>query len=495
MSAFTPAELAFLDSQRVGRIATVGRTEELHVVPVRFRYNPARDTIDVTGRFLGRSKKYRDVQVDSRVAFVADGVSDSGQVCGVEVRGSAEVMKIGGDEITPGADPEFIRITPTRIVSWGIDSEPHHPRSRRVSVPTFVRAETAAAHRSSTTPADLYQMIIGGRVAQAVYVAAKLRIADALADGPKTAAELANVSDTHAPSLYRLLRALASLGVFAEEVVGVSQTPASRSRTPDGSFRLTPLADLLRSDMAGSLRAAALHFGDPFWWRTMGELLYSVQTGKTAPQHLYGVDEWRYLAQHPETAAVFNDSMTANTRRQIPAILAAYDFSEIGTLVDVAGGHGALLSAILGDYSAMRGILFDLPPVVAGAGPLLQAGGVAERCEIVGGNMFETIPGGGDAYLLKLILHDWDDERASQILENVRRAMGEAARLLLVENVIEPGNEPQPAKLLDLVMLVNFGGRERTTVEWEDLLAKAGFRLARIVPTRANVSIIEASPF
>jgi hypothetical protein len=224
----------------------------------------------------------------------------------------------------------------------------------------------------------------------------------------------------------------------------------------------------------------------------MGELLYCVRTGNTAPQHLYGVDEWEYLAQHPETAAVFNDSMTDNTRRQIPAILEAYDFSGIGTLVDVAGGHRALLCAILGTYPAMRGVLFDLPSVVAGADRLLQAGGVAEHYQVVGGNMFETIPGGGDAYLLKLILHDWDDERASQILGNVRRTMGKAARLLLVENVIEPGNEPQPAKLLDLVMLINLGGRERTAVEWEDLLAKAGFRITRIVPTRANVSIIEA---
>jgi PPOX class F420-dependent enzyme/OxyR family protein len=471
MSAFSPGEIAFLESQRLGRIATVGRTGELHVVPVRFMYNPTLDAIDVTGRFIGQSKKYRDVQDDVRVAFVADGVSDSGQVCGVEVRGRAAAVATGGDAITAGADPEFIRIAPTRIVSWGIDTEPERPQSRRL--------ETVGPHIPSPALA-LHEMIIGGRVAQAVYVAARLQIADHLAGGAKTAARLAEMSGAQAPSLYRLLRALASLGVFAEG--------------PDGKFSLTPMAEFLRSDAPGSLRAAALHFGDPYWWSTMGELLYCVETGLPAPQHLHGMDEWEYLVLHPETSAIFNDSMTDNTRRQVPAILAAYDFSGIDTLVDVAGGHGALLAAILHAYPPMHGVLFDLPSVAAETGPRLQAAGVADRCTIMGGNMFESVPDGGDAYLLKLILHDWSDERAAQILGNLRDTMSPEARLLLIEHVIQPGNEPQPAKLLDLIMLVNLGGRERTAAEWEDLLGAAGFELARVVPTRAGVSIIEAVP-
>jgi PPOX class F420-dependent enzyme/OxyR family protein len=472
MSHFTPEEINFLRSQRLGRVATVGRTGELHVVPVRFQHNATLDTIDVTGRFLGQSKKYRDVQDDERAAFVADGITDSGQVCGVEVRGRAEAVTTGGDAITPGADPEFVRITPTRIISWGIDTEPNRPHSRKVA--------TDALPGRSSPASGLYQMIIGGRLAQAVYVAAWLQIADHLADGRKTAADLAARCGAHAGALYRLLRALASLGVFAEDA--------------DGSYRLTPSAQFLRSDVTGSLRMAALHFGDPFWWRTMGDLLYCVQTGRTATEHLYGMDEWEYLALHPETAEVFNDAMTANSLRQIPAILEAYDFSDIDTLVDIAGGHGALLAAILHAYPAMRGILFDLPSVVRGAEPMLQEARVADRCEIAGGDMFKAVPEGGDAYLLKLILHDWDDERAARILGNLRRTMSESARLLLIEHVIEPGNAPQHGKLLDLAMLMNQGGRERTADEWKDLLERAGFRLSRVLPTRAQVNVIEATP-
>ena len=233
--------------------------------------------------------------------------------------------------------------------------------------------ENWAPERSPSDAArsTLLQMIGGGRVAQAVYVAARLNVADLLADGPKTVAELAKLSCTHAPSLNRLLRALASIGLFVEDA--------------DHSFRLTPIAGLLCSDASRSLRSMALLHGDPYWWRSQGELLYCVQTGKPAPPYLHGMDEWAYLARHPETAAVFDEAMSANTLEQIPAILGAYDFSPINTLVDVGGGNGVLLAALLGAYPTMRGILFDQAGVIEHARPVLEVSGVADRCERVSG--------------------------------------------------------------------------------------------------------------
>jgi hypothetical protein len=340
---------------------------------------------------------------------------------------------------------------------------------------------TAQATPSDTaTRSTLAQMLGGGRVAQAVYVAAKLNIADLLCQGAKPVAELAVLSRTHAPSLYRLLRALASIGMFAEEA--------------DHTFCLTPLARLLCSDVPGSLRGMALFYGDPYWWRSQGELLYCVQTGKPAPPYLHGVDEWTYLARHPETAAVFNEAMSNSTLDQIPAILEAYDFSPIDTLVDIGGGYGVLLAAILNAYPDMHGILFDQVGVVEHALPVLEAAAVADRCETLSGDLFGELPRFRDGYILKLILHDWDDDRASQILANLRRCMNESATLLLVEHVILPGNEPQFGKLLDLAMLAFPGGRERTATEWAELLRVAGFTLTRIIPTAAAVSLIQAVP-
>ncbi|MBV9581683.1 MAG: methyltransferase [Chloroflexi bacterium] len=326
----------------------------------------------------------------------------------------------------------------------------------------------------------VFQMLNGARVAQVVYVAAKLGIADFLRDGPKTAAQLAQLTGSDAPSLYRLLRGLASLGIFAEEA--------------GQSFQLTPRAELLRSDRADSLRSLALFILDPYWWSSTGDMLYCVQTGQPAPPHLYGVDEWEYLAQHPETAAVFQAAMTANTFRQIPAILEAYDFSQMHTLVDIGGGQGALLAAVLRAHPAVHGVLFDRPEGLDGARVALTESGVVDRCEVVTGDMFGALPSRGDGYLLKLILHDWDDQRALQILSNIRRCMPGSSRVLLIEDVILPGNDPQHGKLLDLAMLAYNGGRERNAAEWQDLLEAAGFRLIRLTPTRASLSIIEGVP-
>ena len=239
---------------------------------------------------------------------------------------------------------------------------------------------SATESSEAVARAALLRMLGGARVTQAVYVAARLNIADLLIEGPKTVDELALLSRTHAPSLYRLLRALASLGMFVER--------------PDRRFCLTPTASLLCSRGPHSLRGLALFHGDPYWWRSLGELLYCVQTGQPAPLHVHGVDEWAYLREHPETASVFNEAMSFITLAQIPAILAAYDFSSIQALVDVGGGYGVFLAALLSAYPAMRGILFDQAEVVAHAVPVLEAYGVAKRCETLSGDLFGVVPTG-----------------------------------------------------------------------------------------------------
>jgi hypothetical protein len=326
----------------------------------------------------------------------------------------------------------------------------------------------------------LFQMITGLRISQMIYVVAKLGIADLLKDGPQTANTLAEATGTHAPSLYRLLRALSSLGVFAED--------------KQGRFALTPLAELLQSGVAGSQRPAALYFGDSSQWRTWGELLYSVTTGQPAFRHLYGIDPWEYRAHDPELGAAFDDYMTANTTAQTAAVVAAYDFSEIGTLVDVGGGHGALISTILQASPRLHGILCDAPHVVAGAQPTLEAAGIINRCQIVPCDFFLSVPGGGDAYILKSIIHDWDDDQALAILKNCRSSIAKHGRLLLVENIIPLGNSPHPGKMVDLQMLVVLGGRERSEAEYNTLLSEAGFNLTKVVPTEGPLSIIEATP-
>src|SRR5262249_28867669 len=280
-------------------------------------------------------------------------------------------------------------------------------------------------------------------------------------------------------SLYRLLRALASIGIFAED--------------PDGRFRLTPLAECLRSDVPGTQRPAALLMGGEHY-RSWGEFLYSVRTGRTAFDHAYGMPVFDYLAVHPEQAEVFDAAMTAIHGAETGAMLAAYDFSGVGTLVDVGGGNGSLLCAVLRQYPSMHGVLFDRGHVVERARPNLRAAGVEGRCRAVAGSFFESVPPGGDAYLLRHIIHDWDDEQSLRILRNCRRAVGGQARLLIVESVIPPGNEPSFSKWLDLNMLVVPGGLERTEAEYRDLLQQAGFRLVGVVPTAMEVSVIEGQP-
>ena len=328
------------------------------------------------------------------------------------------------------------------------------------------------------TPFDtMRQMVTGCLVSQLTYVAAKLGIADRLADGPKTAAQLAASVDAHPQSLYRVLRALAALGVFTEG--------------PDGRFALTPLAGPLRRDAPDSLHAFALMWGDTFW-PACGSLLHCVRTGQTAFDHLHGMGAFEYMHQHPQAAEIFDEAMSNLTRVQAAAVVAAYDFSGVRTLVDVGGGKGTLLAAVLRANPGMRGVLYERPDVLPAARKALEDEGMLARCELKRGDFFTSVPEGGDAYALKDVIHDWDDERASSILANCARAMGRQARLLLIERGLPPRNVLGQGQMVDVVMLAVTGGRERTEPEYADLLSRAGLRLARVVPTASEAMVLEA---
>jgi hypothetical protein len=311
--------------------------------------------------------------------------------------------------------------------------------------------------------------------AQAIHVAAKLRIADLLASGPKTIAELASHSGSHPPTLERLLRALSTLEMFAS--------------TSDARFRNTPLSEMLRSDHPQSQREGALFLPARFLWLPIGDLYESVRTGEPAFQRIFGQPFFEYLAAHTADAAVFNSAMTQGIAWTTPALLAAYDFSRFEQLVDVGGGEGALLRDILAATPRLHGVLFDLPQVVAGASEILT-GDIGARCQIVGGNFFDSVPEAADAYLLKGVIHDWPDDDAARILRNTRRAIRSDGILLLVEGVVD--SAARPVGLMELLMLV-LGGRERTEADFRSLLAATGFSLTRIIPTEAS-SLIECHP-
>ncbi|HYT93835.1 MAG TPA: methyltransferase [Gemmataceae bacterium] len=340
-------------------------------------------------------------------------------------------------------------------------------------------ADLSATTQNLSPTKFLNQMLTGYWLSQALYVAAKLGLPDLLESGVKRPEDLARATGTHPEALYRLLRALASVGVFSER--------------PDGSFVQTPLSSGLRSPPAGGQRAMAIMMGEEHY-RAWGELLYSVRTGKPAFDHLFGKPIFEYLAEHPEQARTFDDAMTGVHGAETRAMLNAYDFSRIGTLVDVGGGNGSLLSVVLQQHTAMKGILFDRPDVVENARGNLRRAGVDARCTLIGGNFFESAPPGGDAYLLRHIIHDWDDAQSLTILRNARKAMKPKSRLLVVESVIPPGNNPFFGKLLDLAMLVLPGGQERTEAKYGQLFTAAGFRLSRIVPADQEVSVIEGEP-
>jgi O-methyltransferase/methyltransferase family protein len=327
-----------------------------------------------------------------------------------------------------------------------------------------------------TPPEQISRMLTGYWAAQAVYVAAKLRLADLLVSGPKSSDELASATGAHGRSLYRLLRALASLGVFSED--------------ESHRFSLTPLAECLRSDVPGSQWALAVMAGEEHY-HAWGDLLYSVRTGEVAFEKVYGRPVFDFLAVRPEQARIFDAAMTGVHGRETAAMLDAYDFSSVRVLADIGGGNGSTLCEVLGRYPTMRGVLFDLPGVIERARSHIAAAGLSERCQLVAGSFFESVPSGADAYVLRHIIHDWDDAKSATILRTIHKAMDTSAKLLVIETVILPDNEPNFGKLLDLAMLVIPGGAERTEQEYCQLYETAGFRLTRIVPTAAGVSIIE----
>lgn len=331
---------------------------------------------------------------------------------------------------------------------------------------------------SSLQPqAILLQMLFGYAPARAISIAAESRIADLLADGSKTAEELALTTKSHPRSLYRLLRACASVGVFSED--------------SDGRFSLSPMAEFLRSDNPESLRAFAEMLAHEEQFQTWSALDYSVQTGTPAFDKVHGMPIFEYLPTHRKSGQIFNDAMTSMSLGSSIAVIQAYDFSGIIKLVDIGGGHGFLLASVLEKYPAMRGILYDTTPIVEEAKVLLEKHGVANRCETVGGNFFESAPAGGDAYMMKHIIHDWNDEECVTILKHCRKGISSGGKLLVIEMVVPTGNEPSLSKLLDLQMLAVLPGCERTEAEYSTLFSEAGFKLTKIVPTMSPYSVIE----
>jgi hypothetical protein len=316
-------------------------------------------------------------------------------------------------------------------------------------------------------------------VSQLVYVAAALGIADELARRPQTPGALAQRVGADASALGRMLRALASVGVFAERA--------------DGRFRLTPLAATLRRDVPGSLRSLALMLVDDYNWQAWGALLYGVRTGKIPFDRVHGVPLFEYLRARPEKDRVFSESMASISGVENSTIARGYDFDRFRSIVDVGGAHGHLLATILRRHRRLRGILYDQPQVVALArkAGFVTAPGVAKRCAVEGGDFFRSVPHGADAYLMKYIVHDWDDARCERLLSLCRQAMTPGGRVLVVEHVIAPGNGPDFGKLLDVNMLVVPGGRERTRAEFASLFARAGLRLRAVRATAGPLSILE----
>ena len=328
--------------------------------------------------------------------------------------------------------------------------------------------------------AQLIQMGTASWVSAVVYAAAKLGIADRLATGPRSAAELAGTMRAHAPTLHRFMRSLAGLGILTER---------------DGQrFALTSLGEALKTDAPGSARATLMAFCGPAFWHGWEEIEYSLETGKTGFEKASGMPFFEYLAKHPQEASYFSEAMVGYHGAEPPAVARAYDFSGLKTIVDVGGATGNMLAAILSQHAAPRGVLYDRPHVVSDAAALLKARGVEARVAIEPGDFFERVPAGGDAYLLSHIIHDWNEEQCLTILGHCRNVIPRDGRLLIVETVLPAGDTPHQGKVQDMVMLVFPGGQERTEAEYASLLDKAGFRLSRVVPTESIVSVVEAVP-
>ncbi len=314
---------------------------------------------------------------------------------------------------------------------------------------------------------------------QLVFMAAKLGIADALVSGPLTVEEIASRVGAHAPTLKRVLRALASLGIFASD--------------PHGRYHLTRLAQTLRSDHPESLRDFALMLVDDYNWSAWGALEHAVRTGGSAFEHVHGAPAFTWMRRHPEKEKMFSASMASISVMENGAVARSYAFGKLQTVVDVGGAHGHLLVAILRSYVRVRGILFDQPAVVAEAARAgyVTASDVTARCRTQAGDFFASVPVGADAYVLKYIIHDWDDDRSIRILENCRKAMSADGRVLVVDHVVAPGNRFDWGKLMDINMMVMLGSKERTKDEFRQLFMRAGLRLKRVIRTGSSLSILE----
>lgn len=338
----------------------------------------------------------------------------------------------------------------------------------------------AAAARTEALPpeAQIVEVLMSQLASRLVYLTATLKLADHLAEGRRTAEELAALTGTHAPALYRILRTLASLGFFTEDA--------------DHRFALQPLGAVLKSGTPS--HATALVLGGDLVTRSLDNLLYSAQTGKTGFGRSFGVPLFDWLGANPTQASLFNDTMVGFHGMEPPAVAAAYDFSVFQTVADIGGSTGNLLAAILSRHPGPRGILFDLPHVVRDAPALLNERGLADRVRIEAGSFFEGVPAGADAYVFSHVIHDWNREQCLTILGHCRRAVAPGGRVLLVEMVLPEGDAPHPGKLLDMVMLTVPGGEERTPSEYSALLDQAGFRMTRVVPTASLASIVEAVP-
>jgi O-methyltransferase domain len=340
-------------------------------------------------------------------------------------------------------------------------------------------SEATAARTGAPPPeAQIAEILLSQLTPRLVHLAARLKLPSHLAQGPRTAEELAPMTATFAPPLYRVMRTLAGLGFFAEDV--------------EHRFALRPLGAALKSGTPS--HAAALTLGGEIVTRSLDQVLYSVQTGSTGFERSFGLPLFDWLTANPVQASLFNDTMVGFHGMEPPAIASAYDFSDFQTIADVGGSTGNLLATILSQHPGPHGILFDVPHVVRDAPTLIQQRGLEDRIRIEGGNFFESVPAGADAYILSHIIHDWSRDQCLIILGHCRRAMNSGGRLLLAEMVLPDGDAPYPGKLLDMVMLTVTGGEERTASQYSALLDEAGFRMRRVVQTASLVSIVEAVP-
>jgi O-methyltransferase domain len=340
-----------------------------------------------------------------------------------------------------------------------------------------VVSDTHSAQPALPPQAILLDMLCGMMKTLAIHEAARLRIADLVEDGPKSTTELAEATGTNEEALYRLLSTLASLDVFAE--------------IKPGYFAQTPLSSLLRPEIPGSMYDIALIHGEEWQWHPWEKLSYSIQTGQTAFDHMYGEDLWSYFARNSLQSERFQKAMGGFSAQVDRPIAQGYDFSAIHTLVDVGGGYGSLLTTILKANPGMHGILFDLPPIIEKARASIEASAVADRCKLVAGSVLEGVPTGADAYIMKQIIKDWDDEHSICILANCRKAMKPGGKVLVAEQVLLPGKHMSTSKLLDLQLMVVLSGRERYEAQFRQLFEVAGLRLARIWPTHSPYSILE----